>query len=51
MIFKIDKTHVFKTQTFSSKKKNRLENIDALEVKCNKRNSWNLHFGIFTGIV
>lgn len=49
MIFKIDKIH--RLPKLLQKKENWLENIDALDAKCNKRNNLSLHLGISTGIV
>ena len=53
-MFKIDEIHGLKKNQVSSKKKreqNWLENIEAVEAKCNKRNRWNLYLDIPTAIL
>lgn len=54
-MFKIDEIHGLKKKSSLFKKRKReqnwLENIEAVEAKCNKRNRWNLYLDIPTGIL
>ena len=55
-MFKIGEKHELKKFKFLKKKKKRtkqnwLENIEAVEAKCNKRNRWNLYLDFPTGIL
>lgn len=53
-MFKIGEVHELKKVKFLKKKRtkqNWLENIEAVEAKCNRRNRWNLYLDIPTGIL